>query len=286
MRVPDSEIPGEAAAWETFDKRDPLDLVRELRDRREAFALATVIETHGSVSAPVGSKAVLASDGHILAGWVGGGCAAGAVGYSAIEALESGAGRILDLDLNAEALGAGMPCGGTMRVFVEPFRPRPRLWVLGHGLVAETLCAMGAMVGFDVAVDDPLADRAHFPAASVLLSDDDAEYSMLDVRDGDYVVVATQHKGDHQSIARCLRAKVAAIALIASNKRARLVIDYLRGEGFGEDVLARLYAPAGLDLGARAPEEIALSVMSQVVLLRHGASGAARRLAPAVADLA
>jgi xanthine dehydrogenase accessory factor len=89
----------------------------------------------------------------------------------------------------------------------------------------------------------------------------------------DAVVIATQHKGDHISAVRALRSPARYIAVIASRKRSRLVLDFLRGEGFTEEDLTRLRAPAGLDLGARTPEEIALSVVAEIVMLRRGGSG-------------
>src|SRR5690606_2467293 len=91
----------------------------------------------------------------------------------------------------------------------------------------------------------------------------------------DFVVVATQHKGDHQSMQQVLRSKVRYIALIASRKRTGLVLDYLRAEGFDREALACVRAPAGLDLNARTPEEIALSVISEIVMERRGGSGMA-----------
>jgi xanthine dehydrogenase accessory factor len=87
------------------------------------------------------------------------------------------------------------------------------------------------------------------------------------------VVIATQHKGDHLSAVRALRSPARYIAVIASRKRARLVLEFQRGQGFPEEELARVRAPAGLDLGARTPEEIALSVLDEVVMLRSGTSG-------------
>ena len=132
----------------SFAARDVLEAMLALRQRREPFALATVIETHGSVSAKTGSKAVIGRDGRLVAGWVGGGCAEGTVSHSALDGLETGETAIIDLDLNDEVLGTGMPCGGTMRVFVEPIRPTPRIWILGHGKVAETLCATTAAFSY------------------------------------------------------------------------------------------------------------------------------------------
>lgn len=162
-----------------------------------------------------------------------------------------------------------------MRIYVEPVRPRPRLWILGHGKVAEVLCAVGAIAGLDVIVDDPLAAREQHPSAMQIFAED-MDYRELAPCAADYVVVATQHKGDHQSITRCLQSPVSYVALIASRKRSRLVLHYLREAGFDDSDLARVRAPAGLDLGAETPEEIALSVLGEIIMLRHKADGVPR----------
>ncbi len=255
---------------------DALDAMIALRDAKQPFALATVIETSGSVSAKTGAKVVIGRDGRIITGWVGGGCAEATVCHTALECINSGESQVIELDLNDEVLGTGMPCGGSMRVYVEPILPKPRLWILGHGRVAESLCAMAAMMDFDVVVDDPLADRERYPAAARLLPDD-LSYDQLTPGPTDYVVVATQHKGDHQSMDRCVRSPVSYIALIASGKRSKLVLDYLRSRGFSEDELRKVYAPAGLDLHARTADEIALATLSEIVLLRRGGTNAHRR---------
>jgi xanthine dehydrogenase accessory factor len=255
---------------------DIFDLITELRGRRQPFAVATVIETEGSVSAKTASKAVIDAAGNMLGGWVGGGCAEGAVRKAALDCLAAGRTAVLDLDLDDEVLGTGMPCGGTMRVYVEPFLPQPSLWILGHGRIAECLCLIGSELGFHVVVDDPDADREHYPAASLLITDD-LDYSQLTPGTADFVVIATQHKGDHESLQTVLRRHVPYVGLVASKKRSRLVLDYLRKEGLDNGKLARVHAPAGLDLGACTPEEIALSVMSEIVLLHRGGSGTTMR---------
>lgn len=255
---------------------DILDAMHALRAAKRPFALATVVETAGSVSAKTGAKALVAQDGRVIAGWVGGGCAESSVCNTALECMENGETEMIELDLNDEVLGTGMPCGGSMRVYVEPVLPKPTLWILGHGRVAESLCAMGAMMDFEVVVDDPLADRERYPAASRLLPDD-LSYDQLTPGPDDYVVVATQHKGDHQSMDRCLRSPVHYIALIASRRRSKLVMDYLRGRGFSEEDLGKVYAPAGLDFHARTPDEIALATLSEIVMLRRAGTSAHRR---------
>jgi xanthine dehydrogenase accessory factor len=270
-----------ASAMAGTERTDLLDLMTALRARREPYALATVVETAGSASAQPGAKALIARDGTLLTGWVGGGCAESAVRETALDCLQSGEPRVIALDLNDEVLGTGMPCGGSMRVFIEPVLPRPTLWILGHGRVAEVLSRFAATLGFRIVVNDtPPPDPTRFPDAEEIIGDD-YDYARLAPETGDAVVIATQHKGDHLSAARALRSPAGYIAIIASRKRSGLVLDYLREQGFGEAELARIRAPAGLDLGARTPEEIALSVVSEIVMLRRGGSGGPLRIAAA-----
>ncbi len=253
-----------------------LEVVSSLNRERAAYALATVVETQGSASAKPSSKALIDAQGRLLTGWVGGGCAESAVCKAALECLETGEATIVDIDLSDEVLGAGMPCGGRMRVFVDPVLPRPQLWLMGHARIAEALCTLADLLGFDVIVDDGGATWQRYVAAKRLITDD-LDYSQLAPLPNDFVVIASQHKGDHESIERALASEARYIALIASRKRSGLVLRYLREKGVDRDNLARVVAPAGLDLGGRTPEEIALSVVSQMVMVRRGGSGVDKR---------
>lgn len=252
--------------------KDIFDVIRDLRATGRPCAVATVVETVGSVSAKTSSKAVVDEQGRVVAGWVGGGCAESATCQTALECIRSGRATVLEIDMDDESLGVGMPCGGHMRVYVEPVLPGPWLWIIGHGRVAECLCSMGDMLGLDVVVSDAQADRERFPEATRLITDD-PDHETLAPRPEDFVVIATQHKADHETMTRILALEANYIALIASRKRARLVLDYLRREGFTEEDLDRVMAPSGLDLGARTPEEIALCVMSEILLVRRSGTG-------------
>jgi xanthine dehydrogenase accessory factor len=252
--------------------KDIVEVIRDMQAVGKPFAVGTGVETVGSVSAKTASKAVIDHQGRVVAGWVGGGCAESTTCNQALVCLESGETAVIDIDLNDEMLGAGMPCGGSMRVYVEPVLPRPTLWIMGHGRVAECLCLMGDLLGLKVVVNDPGVAWEQYPNASRLITDD-LDYEQLQPARGDFVVIATQHKGDHESMQRALASQADYIALIASRKRSRLVLDYLRQEGCGEAEIARVMAPSGLDLGARTPEEIALCVISEIVLVRRGGSG-------------
>lgn len=251
-----------------FAETDILRLAAELSAAACPFALGIVVDVRGSSSGRVGAKALFDVEGEVIAGWVGGGCAAATVAHVAVEACASGTPQLVDVDLDSEVLGAGMPCGGWMRIYVEPVLPRPALWILGHGRVAECLCHFGALLGFAVIVDDVMARPERFPEASRIVTDDPA-YAAVAPAEGDFAVVATQHRGDHESLGRLLASEVGHIALIASRKRAGLVLSHLRKAGFGPQALGRIRAPAGLALGAGTPEEIALSVIAEIVLVRR-----------------
>lgn len=247
-------------------------LIEELQQKREPFAVATVVETYGSVSAKTGSKAVIDSEGRLLAGWVGGGCAESTACQEAYDAIISGATAIIDLDLDDEVLGTGMPCGGGMRVYIEPVLPSPSIWLMGHGRVAEVICEMGSILGYDVVVNDLGAEAERFPKAQQVIADD-LDYAQLQPKPDDYVVIATQAKGDHESMLRALASQSQYIALIASRKRSRLVMEFLQREGFSEADLQRVMAPSGMDLNPRTPEEIALCILSEITLVRRQGSG-------------
>lgn len=244
----------------------------ELNAAEVPFAVATVIKISGSVSAKTGAKSIIDSKGVTLYGWVGGGCAEEAVREAALESLRDGQTRIVPLDLDDEILGIGMPCGGTMEVYVEPYKPRPELMIIGHGRIAEVLAQLAHTVHFSITVNDSGATREAFPMAEHLITSD-LDFSKMQVGPQTYVVVVTQHKGDQHSIKKALEGEGPYIGLVASTKRAKLVFEYLLDEGVSPEDLKRVHSPAGLDFAGTTPEEIALSIVGEMVAIRRGGSG-------------
>jgi xanthine dehydrogenase accessory factor len=227
------------------------------------------VRVQGSSSAKLGSKALISEDGKILLGWVGGGCAESAVRTEAIKCIQEERPALITLDMQDELLGVGMPCGGLMDVYIEPVIPSPALLVVGHGRIAETLTELGHLMHFSVTVSDPAATREGFPHADRIIDQDfDLTETTIDSRT--HVVIATLHKNDHLWLQKALAGDAAYVALIASKHRSQLVLDYLRLEGVAKEKIDRVWAPAGLDLGAATPEEIALSIISHIVALRRG----------------
>jgi len=251
----------------------------ELAAAKKRFAVATVVRVEGSSSAAPGSKAIIEDDG-AFSGWIGGGCAEGTVRREALQSIDSGRPRTITLDMRDEVLGVGMPCGGLMEVYIEPVLPKPELLIVGHGRIAEAIAAIAHQVNFAVTVNDPLAAREAFPAAEVLVTDD-IDLSSAKIDRSTFVVIATQHKGDHLWLQKAIAGGAAYIALVSSHHRAALVLDYMAASGIAPEEIDRVWAPAGLDLGAASPEEIALSIVSQMVAIRRGGSGAPAKFKPA-----
>lgn len=243
----------------------------QLTEQGKSFALATVVRVEGSSSAKRGSKALIDAQGKIVVGWVGGGCAESTVKHEAVKCIKLERPELITLDMTDEVLGVGMPCGGKMDVYIEPVLPQPELLIAGHGRIAQVLAVLGNLMNFSVTVNDPGADREEFPNVTRVVNKDfDVVETPISART--FVVIATLHKNDHLWLEKALEGDAAYVALIASRHRARLVLDYLLATGMPAEKVEKVWAPAGLNLGATTPEEIALSIMSQIVAVRRGSA--------------
>jgi xanthine dehydrogenase accessory factor len=235
------------------------------------FAIATIVRVEGSSSAKRGSKAIIDAQGKIALGWVGGGCAESAVRNEALKCIELERPELITLDMTDELLSVGMPCGGKMDVYIEPILPQPELLIVGHGRIAEVLANIAHLMNFSITVNDPAADHESFPDADRLVTAD-FDLTQTPITSRTFVVIATLHKQDHVWLQKALEGNAAYVALIASRHRSKLVLDYLLATGVAPEKVEMVWAPAGLDLGAATPEEIALSIASQMVALRRGGS--------------
>ncbi len=250
----------------------------ELEQAGRPFVLATVVAVRRPTSARPGASGIVHPDGTIE-GWVGGSCAQPVVLREALRALNDGQPRLLRLSKDAPAEGRRgdgvielvMTChsGGTLEIYVEPHLPAPVLWVAGTTPIAGALVALGAAAGWRVSVFDPIAETDAFPAAERVLRDGDLRRH--DPAVAPYVVVATQGQWDEEALAAALRREASYVGLVASPTRAQVVKQWLREEnGLAEERLAALKAPAGLDLGAETAEEVALSILAELVQVRRG----------------
>ena len=243
--------------------------IQELISINAEFATATVIKTIGSASAKAGSKVILDSNGKIIYGWIGGGCAESEVSEQTILSFKDGQPRFINLNLDDEVEGIGMPCGGYMDVYIEPFNHKPDLFIIGHGSITESLCMLGKLMNFSVTVHDSLASSESFPDATFIINDD-PNLNKIKINSNSSVIIATQHKSDDKSLAKVIDKGAKYIGLIASKKRTEIVFNYLIEQGVSIDKLKNIKAPAGIDIGAVTPEEIALSIMSELIAKYKG----------------
>src|SRR6187200_2771951 len=265
----------------------------ELEAAGRPFAVATVVAVKRPTSARPGASGIVHPDGTIE-GWVGGSCAQPVVVREALRALVDGQPRLLRLSKTGPAEGRRadgivelvMTChsGGTLEIYVEPHVPAPELWLVGTTPIVGALAALGGAAGWRVTVFDPEADESAFPGADRVLHE--TGLAVFEPETAPYVVVATQGIWDEEALRGAFRrADVAYVGLVASPTRAQHVRAWLRDEGqVSDERLAALRAPAGLDLGAETPEEIAISILGELVQVRRGT--AAFVAAPGPATLA
>jgi xanthine dehydrogenase accessory factor len=250
--------------------RDVVSALLDLLNNRQRGALATVVRASGSTPQQVGAKLLLRADGSSL-GTVGGGAIERVVVEALERALSSGEPELLIRDL---AHDLGMCCGGRMEVFVEPILPTPRLWLLGAGHVAQPTAALALTVGFEVLVVDEreeLNTAQRFPGCQLLLDDPSDALHKAQLGDRDWVVIVTH---DHQLDERALEAASAKAAryvgLVGSRRKVFRLVERVSSKRAGAIPLERLYAPVGLDIGAITPAEIAVSIVAELIALRHG----------------
>src|SRR5262245_3827424 len=242
---------------------DILALAVELSSRGEAYALATVVRCERPTSAKPGAKALILQDGTVK-GWVGGACAEPVVAQEARRAMVDGQPRLVALVGEGHAqpgrteglIPYPMTChsGGTLEIYVEPFLPKPVLVIFGHGPVVDTLATLGRATDFAVSVFPELVER---------------ELSQLPLGAETSVVVAMHGNADEDVLEHVLGAGVPYVSLIASRKRAASVVESLRHRRVPEEHIGRLKAPAGLEIGAVTPEEIAVSILAEIVQTRR-----------------
>jgi xanthine dehydrogenase accessory factor len=262
---------------------DILDTISTRTAAGEPFALATVVRTVAATAAKAGAKAVILPDGTISEGWIGGGCARAAVLKAARDALADGRPRLVSVQppdaLDQQGLKAGdeqagvrfatnmCPSQGTMDVFIEPVLPRPQVVICGSSPVAVAVAGLARRAGFAVTVCAPAAEQQTFGEADRRI---EGFALPVDEAGARYVVVSTQGRGDEAALLAALAVDVDYVAFVGSRRKADTLKAILAQRGVAAERLAKLKAPAGLDLGAITPDEIAISIVAEIVAVRRG----------------
>lgn len=264
-------------------RADLLQLAAELARKETPFVLAIVTSRRPASSAQPGDMALVTADGE-LHGWLGGACTRPTVVREALLALADGKPRLLALAPDAEAakrpgvLAFPMTChsGGSVEIYLEPVLPAARLVLFGGSPAARALARLGHAMGYSLTVvDADLAsesEAAQLPAgADLRASLDGGELGASSAARPLYVVVATMGEGDEEAIEAALRLAPAYLGVVASQRRFEAMRQTLRSRGLGDEALRAVKSPAGLSIGARTPEEIALAVLAEIVQLRRAA---------------
>ena len=250
--------------------RDVVQALLELLASRQRGALATVVRTSGSTPQQPGARLLWREDGTTL-GTVGGGAIEQAVLEALARTLERREPELLIRDL---AHDLGMCCGGRMEIFVEPILPAPRLWLIGAGHVAKPTATLARSVGFEVHVLDDreeLNTPERFPDCELVLLDASEALGKAALGEADWVLIMTHdHQLDEAALEAAVRQSPSYVGLVGSKRKVFRLLDRVRQKQNGDFPLERLFAPVGLDIGAVSPEEIAVSIVAELVALRHG----------------
>ncbi|MCX8203029.1 MAG: XdhC family protein [Nitrososphaeria archaeon] len=262
------------------------EVIARLERERKPYAIATIVKVEGSSLGKPGFKIVVDDEGRILYGTLGGVCPEGPIVSVAVEAIKQDRPRLVSVHLvgpeeSVARMAAGRAsedevfvetfCGGRLEIFVEPRSPRRRLVIVAQGGrddVEEALVSFGRILGFETVVVNPSPALTVEP--DVLITDLSFDIGSLNLGERDYVVVLTKGGRDLEVLESLSRTKVGYVGLVASRKRVARNLELLRSRGVSEEFIRSLSAPAGIDIGAYTPEEVALAVVAEVVAKIRG----------------
>lgn len=249
------------------------EIVRVKAEGEEA-ALVTVVSATGSTPREEGAKMLVKPDGSIL-GTIGGGSLEAQVIGEAVEVIKQGKPKRLHMSLTAKEAGeVGMICGGELEVFIEPILTPPALYIFGGGHISLPLARMGKLLGFKIAVIDDRFEFAHpdrFPEADTVLAEDFAKsFARLKIDKSSYIVIVTRgHQHDELVLEWAVGTSAKYIGMIGSKTKVKTIYAHLLAKGIAKEQLDGVHSPIGLEIEAQTPEEIAVSILAEVIKVRR-----------------
>jgi xanthine dehydrogenase accessory factor len=253
---------------------DIFEEIVKIRRQGKSAALATIIETSGSTPREQGSKMLVLSDGSII-GSVGGGKLEAIVQQEALKVIANGKARTLHLDLSEGDTGnIDMICGGTTDILIEPVLPTPTLYLFGAGHVSIPLSVIGGLLGFKVVVIDNRSDYANkerFPDSEKIYADDfNLVFPKLKIDQSSYIVIVTRaHSYDELVLEWAVKTDAAYIGMIGSKQKVKTIFSHLLEKGINRELIRKVHAPIGLEIYADTPQEIAVSIMAEIIKERR-----------------
>ena len=247
--------------------------VTELIAKGELAALATVVVSRGSAPRRAGAKMLVRADGSIL-GTVGGGSIEAKAMEMALEVIKQGQPRQVHFSLAEKKSELGMICGGDTELFIEPILPPPTLCIFGAGHIALPLAKTGKLLGFRIAVIDNRAEFANserFPEADLILAEEFSKaFAKTKTNKASYIVIVTRsHQYDELVLELALKTNAKYIGMIGSKTKTRTIFSHLLAKGVSQELLDKVHAPIGLEIGAETPEEIAISILAEIIKARN-----------------
>jgi len=269
---------------------DIFEEIVSLRKSGRRGAMATIVQTNGSIPSYESARMLVRDDGTIV-GTVGGGCVEADVWAAAKEVIESEQPRKMTFNLNHEAaFDAGLICGGTVEIFVEPVLPLPTLYVFGGGHVSAALARVAHQAGFSIGVVDDreaFANAERFPMAGEIYTTYEAAFEKLQPNSSSYIVIVTRgHKDDMRVLQWAVETEARYIGMIGSRRKAISVFKALQKEGVPAEKFERVHSPVGLEIGAITPEEIAVSITAELIAARHNVANQPHKSVNALKALA
>jgi xanthine dehydrogenase accessory factor len=241
-----------------------------LRRRGEKAALATIVEAAGSIPSFQSAKMLIREDGSMV-GTIGGGCTEAEVWTAAREVIATEKPKMLNFNLGQEAAyDNGLICGGQLNVYVEPVLPIPSTFIFGGGHISKSLSKIATQAGFrTIIVDDreAYANPERFPEAAAVFADDyEKVFPQLEVNSSSHLIIVTRgHRDDMRVLRWAAQQDARYIGMIGSKRKTLEVAKQLVKDGLPAEKLARIHAPMGFDIGAVTPEEIAVSVVAEMI---------------------
>ena len=266
---------------------DVFDELVRLRALGQKCALATIVEVRGSIPSYESAKLLVREDGSML-GTIGGGCVEAEVWNAARDVIEKEQPRHLSFNLGQDAAyDNGLICGGQLDIFVEPVLPVPGAFIFGAGHISKSISKVAHLAGFSTTIVDNrenFANRDRFPEAVEIYAEEYEEvFAKLAVNETSYVIIVTRgHRDDMRVLRWAVSTSARYIAMIGSKRKVINVIKELEKEGISQEGFARVFAPMGLEIGAVSPEEIAVSVVAEMIAVRRNADSGWRSLSKSV----